>query len=155
MYDVRDIIKKIIEINELKKKVYKDIYENAGDIRTQMVAKVFINSVEKDIKNFNKMVKTVSNESVDFIDFGSYDLISKLISQFSVRISTHPQITSRTEFLDFAKELETSTYALLVDVQGRLVTNENIVDTLTYRTLSVMINDKKKNIDNMGKVLKI
>ncbi len=145
MYDIRDVLRKGIEVASKKKAIYEKIKEDNGDIRVRMMVQVMISQVEQDILHYQSMIMNISDEMAEDIDFGTYDKISSLVNQFS-RILTTPQIRDRRLFLEYAIELEKSIYALLVDIKGRLVMSELIANSISYYVLLEMIDSKEKFI---------
>lgn len=145
MYDIRDVLRKGIDVASKKRTIYEHIKEDNGDVRVRMMVQVMINQVDSDINHYQSMIQNISDEMAEDIDFGTYDKISSLVNQFS-RILTTPQIRERKLFLEYAVELEKSIYALLVDIKGRLVTSELIANSISYYVLLEMIDAKEKLI---------
>lgn len=148
MYDIRDVLRKGIDVATKKRAIYERIKEDNGDVRVRMMVQVMIGQVDSDINHYKNMIQNISDEMAEDIDFGTYDKISSLVNQFS-RILTTPQIRDRKLFLEYAIELEKSIYALLVDIKGRLVTSDLIANSISYYVLLEMIDAKEKLISEL------
>lgn len=148
MYDVRDVLKKAIDIANRKKTMLEKASEDAGDVRMRMLIAVFIKTVEKDIQHYESMIANITDAMAEAIEFSVYDKISFLVNQF-FRTLHYPKIKDQKSFVQYAIEQEKSIYALLVDIQGRMVTNEAIVNTIAYYALTEVIENKKKNIEHL------
>lgn len=148
MYDIRDVLTKGIEIASKKKKLYEHIRDNNGDVRVRTVANILIDAVNSDIVHYQMMIKNVTDEMAEDIDFGTYDKISSLVNQFS-RLMIAPEIRDRRQLLDYSIEVEKALYALLIDIKGRLVTSEIITSSISYYVLLEMIVDKESFIQKL------
>ena len=148
MYDIRDVLTKGIEIASKKKKLYEHIRDNNGDVRVRTVANILIDAVNSDIVHYQMMIKNVTDEMAEDIDFGTYDKISSLVNQFS-RLMIAPEIRDRRQLLDYSIEVEKALYALLIDIKGRLVTSDIITSSISYYVLLEMIVDKESFIQKL------
>lgn len=147
MYDIRDLLDKAISITKQKKIIYEKIEFPPDDRPLQSLLHVMTLSAQKDLIFYQNLRESIHEDAAQEIDFAAYDMISSLINQF-IRGFTVPQIKTRQELIAFSLNFEKSLYALMVDIQGRLVQAEG-QNTITYRTLSQMIQRKKKNISNL------
>jgi len=150
MYDIRDVLRKGIAITEKKKNEYVKLQENSGDIRLRLLIGVFIREFEKDIVYYNRLVDNITDSIAEGIDFGVFDKISSLVNQFS-RIIIPINISDRKELVAYVLELEKATYALLVDIQGRMVTNGN-PPMIAYYVLLEIIDVKRSFIEELEKM---
>ena len=150
MYDIRDVLRKGIIITEKKKNEYAKLLENSGDIRMRLLIGVFIREFEKDIVYYNKLVANITDSIAEGIDFGVFDKISSLVNQFS-RLIMPINISDRKELVAYVLEQEKATYALLVDIQGRMVTNGNPA-TIAYYVLLEIIDAKRSFIEELEKM---
>ncbi len=148
MYDIRDVLQKGIEIALKKKKLFEKLEEENGDIRVRMVLKVLISAVDTDVRHYQSMIQNITTEMAEDIDFGTYDKISSLVTQFSVRLVA-PVLRDRQQIVDYSIGLEKAVYALLVDIKGRLVSSDLISNSISYYVLLEMIDDKEKFIKEL------
>jgi hypothetical protein len=150
MYDIRDVLRKGIAITEKKKNEYVKLQENSGDIRLRLLIGVFIRAFEKDIVYYNRLVDNITDSIAEGIDFWVFDKISSLVNQFS-RIIMPINITDRKELVAYALEQEKATYALLVDIQGRMVSNDSPA-SIAYYVLLEIIDVKRSFIEELEKM---
>lgn len=150
MYDIRDILRKGIAITEKKKNEYVKLQENSGDIRLRLLIGVFIREFEKDIVYYNRLVDNITDSIAEGIDFWVFDKISSLVNQFS-RIITPINISDRKELVAYVLEQEKATYALLVDIQGRMVSNDSPA-SIAYYVLLEIIDVKRSFIEELEKM---
>lgn len=148
MYDVRDIVNKAIDISNQKKALYEKLLDNVWDPGVKITIKVLMKAIDNDMKHYRKIIDNITNEMAEVIDFGIYDKVSSLVNQFS-RVIIAPNIQSKGELLAFAIRLEESSYALLVDIQGRMVQNEAVSTTVSYYVLTELIEDKMAFIERL------
>lgn len=148
MYDIRDVIEKAIQIAEVKKGLYMSFVENTLDVRYVASIKTLINYCNKDINAYNKILDHITDELAGEIAFGTFDKISTLVTQFK-RQMVAPKVSDRKAFLHFALDMEKAIYALLIDIQGRLVYDGNIQDSIPYWVISEMIEQKKTLINSL------
>lgn len=150
MYDIRDVLRKGIAITEKKKNEYVKLQENSGDIRLRLLIGVFIRAFEKDIVYYNRLVDNITDSIAEGIDFWVFDKISSLVNQFS-RIIMPINITDRKELVAYVLEQEKATYALLVDIQGRMVSNDSPA-SIAYYVLLEIIDVKRSFIEELEKM---
>jgi len=150
MYDIRDVLRKGITITEKKKNVYVKLQENCGDIRLRLLIGVFIREFEKDIVYYNRLVDNITDSIAEGIDFGVFDKISSLVNQFT-RIIMPINILDRKELVAYVLEQEKATYALMVDIQGRMVSNDKPA-SIAYYVLLEIIDVKRSFIEELEKM---
>jgi len=148
MYDIRDIINKAIALANQKRALYIKACEDINALDVRLVLKVVLKAIDKEIAHYNSMIKNVTNEMADGIDFAAYDKISSLVAQFS-KIMIAPKVHNKNELVHFIINLEEQIYALLVDIQGRLVTNEAVASSVSYYVLNELISEKEHYISNL------
>lgn len=148
MYDVRDILNKGIDIAKKRKRIFEKTRDDQGDVRLRIVMNVLIKSTENDIEHYKSLIQSISNEMAEGLDFAFYDKISSLVNQFS-RTIVGPTTNDRKELIKFAIDQENSVYALILDIQGRLVMDNESYDNQAYNILSEVIEEKKKLIDQL------
>ena len=83
MYDIRDILRKVINIATKIKGEYKKLQENSGDMRMRILIGVFIRSLDKDISYYEKLIDNLTDSIAETIDFDVFDKISSLVNQFT------------------------------------------------------------------------
>jgi len=147
MYDIRDILRKAIDITNKKKNEYKKLQENSGDVRMRILVGVFIRTAQKDIDYYQRLIENITDVIAESIDFGVFDKVSNLVNQFS-RTITVIDIKERKELVTYALMQEKATYALLVDIQGRMVTG-NTASSIAYYVLLELIDEKRKFIEEL------
>ena len=147
MYDIRDILRKAIDVTNRKKIEYEKLLENSGDVRMRILIGVFIRATQKDIDYYQKLIDNITDTIAEAIDFGVFDKVSNLVNQFN-RMIVKLDIKERRELVSFALMQEKSTYALLVDIQGRMVTS-NSASSIAYYVLLELIDDKRKFIEEL------
>lgn len=152
MYDIRDVLRKGIDIAIRKRTMFEKLREDAGDLRLRMQLGVFIKAMDKDINYYETMIKNITDAMAEAIDFGVFDKISSLVNQFS-RTILPPKITDRSVLLKYVIEQEKAALALLLDIQGRMVTEKAIAGTISYYVLLEAIEDKRKRIDELERFI--
>jgi hypothetical protein len=148
MYDIRDIINKAIALANQKRELYIKACEDINAPDVLLVLKVVLKTIEKEIEHYNTMIKNITNEMAEGIDFATYDKVSSLVAQFS-KIMIAPKLHNKNELVLFIIDLEEQIYALLVDIQGRMVTNEAVASTVSYYVLNELISEKEQYISNL------
>ncbi|MBE0450325.1 MAG: hypothetical protein IBX70_05700 [Clostridia bacterium] len=153
MYDIRDVLKKGVEITNKRKQIFEKARDDQGDVRIRMVMNVLIKSTENDIAHYEHLIEGINDEMAEDLDFAFYDKISSLINQFS-RTIVGPNTSDRKELIKFAIEQENSVYALILDIQGRLVMDNESYDNQPYNILSEVIEEKRKLISQLENMVK-
>lgn len=148
MYDIRDVLNKGIEIAKKRKRIFEKAREDQGDVRIRMVMNVLIKSTENDIAHYESLIHGITNDMAEDLDFAFYDKISSLVNQFS-RTIIGPTTSDRKELLRFAIEQENAVYALILDIQGRMVMDNESYDNQAYKVLSEVIEEKRKLISQL------
>lgn len=147
MYDIRDILRKAIEIASMKRSAYQKLQDNSGDIRMRVLIGVFIKAMNSDISYYQRVIENVSDQMATGLDFSTFDKISSLVNQFE-RLITDIHITDRKELVRYVLEQEKASYALMVDIQGRLVVTET-ASSIAYYVFSELIHNKKHYIEEL------
>ena len=151
MYDIRDILRKGIDITEKRKQQFKQLQENSGDIRMRILIGVFIKEINRDITYYQRLTESITDVLAETIDFGVFDKISSLVKQFS-RTILPLSITDRRELVRFVIDQEKATYALLVDIQGRMVVSSSTV-SIAYYVLLEIIDEKRQYIEELERMI--
>lgn len=147
MYDIRDILRKAIEIASKKRAVYQKLQDNSGDVRMRVLIGVFIKAMNLDISYYQRLIDNVSDQMAVGLDFSTFDKISSLVNQFS-RLILDINITDRKELVSYVLEQEKASYALMIDIQGRLVVTETS-NSIAYYVFSELILNKKHYIEEL------
>jgi hypothetical protein len=148
MYDIRDVLNKGIDIAKKRKNFYEVARDNQGDIRLRMIVNVLIKSTENEILNYENLILGITDEMAEGLDFAFYDKISSLVNQFS-RTIVGPSTNNRKDLIKFAIDQENSVLALILDIQGRLVMDNESYDNQAYKVLSEVIEEKRKLISQL------
>ncbi len=153
-YSSIDLIDKAISIAIRRKAIYEKVGTEITNIPTiNIMVKVLIKEVDKSIQYYEELKNQIGDVEFEEIDFGIYDKISFLISEFNNRYYVG-EVKNPRDFFKFSINLEKDIYSLLIDIQGRLVKNANDVYTKTYKSLSGIIENKAKHIEALEKMLK-
>lgn len=152
-YDIRDIIEKAINVASKRKSLYTSLMDINPDIRVRFVINTLLIQVDKDLNSFYVLKQSITDEMAEEIDFDIYDKISSLVYQFN-RTLIKPNIRSSEELLEFALDVEEKLYALFVDIQGRLVKDDVVVESQAYIMLNKIIEVREKNIKNIKYFIK-
>lgn len=152
MYDVRDILRKAIDIALRKREMFEQLKEDAGDIRIRMQISVFEKTMDTDIHYYETMIKNISDAMAESLDFGVFDKVSFLVNQFT-RTIVPPKLMDQKSMLRYFIDQEKAAYALLVDIQGRMVTDKTMAETIAYYVLLEAIEDKRKRIADLESFL--
>ncbi len=148
MYDIRELLDKAISITEKKIVLYEKLLNGHTDEQLKALIRVMIHIAQRDKHYYLGLGANINDENAQEIDFATYDMIASLINQF-VRTFNPPEVESRLEIVEFALNFEKSLYALMVDIQGRLVQSEGLSESITYKTLGKMVNQKLKVISSL------
>ncbi len=151
MYDIRDILRKGLDITEKRKQQFRQLQENSGDIRMRILIGVFIKEINRDITYYQRLTESISDVLAETIDFGVFDKISSLVNQFS-RTILPLSITDRRELVRFVIDQEKATYALLVGIQGRMVVSSSTV-SIAYYVLLEIIDEKRQYIEELERMI--
>lgn len=153
-YNIIDIVDKAIEILSKRISVYEKIEkDNENTPYVNIISKVIIKESYKNLKYYEHSKEIISNLKLEEIDFKTYDRISFLINQFNQRTYSLEFTNAKHYFrniLDFQRDVRT----LFIDIQGRLVKDENDVNKVTYEILTNMIKYKTEQIRRLEDVLK-
>ena len=140
-----------IDITEKRKNQFKTLQDNSGDIRMRILIGVFIKEINRDVTYYHKLVDSITESIAETIDFGVFDKISSLVNQFA-RTIVPLSITDRRELVKFVIDQEKATYALLVDIQGRMVVSSSTV-SIAYYVLLEIIDAKRQYIEELERMI--
>jgi len=150
MYDIRDVLRKGVTVTEKKRQEYLKLQENSGDVRMRILIGVFIKEINRDISNINRLIDSITDPIAESIEFDVFDKISSLVNQFT-RTIVPIDIKERKPLVSYILEQEKATYALLVDIQGRMVTSRSSV-SIAYYVLLELIDGKREYIEELSKM---
>lgn len=153
-YNVIDIINKAINISNRKKAIYEIIGQKKSNIPAMaIVLKILLRQIGDTIIYYESLRTELEKIDFEEIDIVIYDKISHLINEFNLKLF-NPEINNVRDFLEFSLTLEKNTYALFIDIQGRLIKNSKDVNTKAYEILSKMIKNKQEFILVLEKIVK-
>ncbi|WP_027623044.1 hypothetical protein [Clostridium lundense] len=148
-YTVLDLIDKIIYMIDKKKDICKSILDNMKKgTSVYILMSVFMKNLDTSAKYYMNLKKDVSIEDLDKIDFAIYDKMSFLMNEFNSK-TIFEESTSVRDIIDSWLSFQKDALALYIDIQGRLVKNEDDVKTNTYKIIANMINQKKNYIKGL------
>lgn len=152
-YDIRDVIDKALNVASKRKALYASLMDINPDVRIRFVINTLLIQVDKDINSFYELKQSITDDIAEEIDFDIYDKISSLVYQFN-RTLIKPNIRNSEDLLNFALDSEEKLYALFVDIQGRLVKDNVLVESQAYLMLNKIIEVREKNIKNIKYFIK-
>lgn len=149
-YSILDLIDKFIDIEKKGFEMYNEIEKSSSDsIRIKSISKILAKEEKRHIKFFKDLKNTIEEfDNIDEIDFLTYDKAAFLINKFKNNIAPK-NFNDSKEIVNFALEFERENLALLIDVQGRIVKDEDDINTTTYNALSKIIEEERKHVDNL------
>jgi hypothetical protein len=133
---------------EKRKNIYYGIYDRSENKQDQLVIKVLIRLTMKDVDRYVELKSALEKDPIEDIDFLVYDSAANLINNF-VKSFLEPNINSLSDLLEFAISVEEKTYALFIDIQGRIYQNEKKDDSQVYVALNKLIERKKTNVESI------
>ncbi|WP_027623038.1 hypothetical protein [Clostridium lundense] len=148
-YTAIDLLEKIIGVTGKKKEICKiSIEGEKKELSMYMINNIFIKNLDKSIQHYNDLKEEIKNSSLEDIDFVIYDKISFLIDDFN-RKQIITESTDVKSIVECCLNLQKGTLALYIDIQGRLIKNEDDVKTKTYKIIEDMISEKEKYIKDL------
>lgn len=109
---------------------------------------IFIKNLNKSIQYYKNLKEEIKNLPLEEIDFVIYDKISFLIDTFN-RKEIVTESMSAKDILECCLNFQKDTLALYIDIQGRLIKNENDVKAKTYKIIEDMIREKEKYVKDL------
>lgn len=153
-YNIIDLLEKAIKIAKRKIEILEEIRTEASQVSSINGATSVLIKIDKEnIGYFQKIICDCERHILEDIDFAIYDKVSFLINEFNRRL-IKPEILEAKELLSFCLEMEKQVFALYIDIQGRLIKNEEDSKTMAYNILSEMIKKKEKHIKNLNEFVK-
>lgn len=154
MYTIVDVIDKIIEVEEKSLEIFKMIQNSPNiDQRVKLAAGVFVREEARHIEIYEGIKKDVAGLEDIQIDFQVYDSISKSISEFKkslIYFETNNVKSLLISVLDF----EQKNLALVIRIQGLMVTKKEDVENNSYKTLTRIIHEEENHIKTLKVFLK-
>lgn len=150
-YNIIDIIDKIILISEKRKRIYENVYCDKEKFSSiNVITKVLSRCMDREIEYYRKLKCEIEGKVLNEIDFVIYDKISFLINEFSDRLACD-DVSDVNKLKKCSLEMDKKVLALLINVQGRFIKNEEDTETLAYETLTLIIKEKEKCITELEK----
>lgn len=148
-YTVLDLIDKVIYMIGKKKDTCRSILdETEKDTSVYILMSVLMKSLDTSAKYYINLRKEVRMEDLDKIDFVIYDKMSFLMNEFNNK-TIFAESVSVKNIINSWVSFQKDALALYIDIQGRLVKNQDDVKTNTYKIIANMINEKKKYIKSL------
>ena len=152
-YNVLDIIDKAINIENRRKTIIKSVVVKDKSIPAiVLISKILCRQIDEIIKYYEDLKAEIRNTGFEEIDIITYDKISFLINEFNTKIYIQ-DIENGKDYFRFSLNLAKDTYSLFIDIQGRLVKNIDDTRTKTYDILSKIINNIRKQIETIEKII--
>lgn len=152
-YTIKDILDKLIEMENGMHKVYLDIADmNNDDFSSlKILCKVMSKEEKKHAEYFEKLKDSIGEEgTLDLtIDIDSYDKISQAIYQFKNNINI-PSFEKVNELVGFLINFEKENLALLVNIRGNLIKKSEDAEKESYRILSILINEEANHVKSLA-----
>ena len=154
-YNVIDLIDKAIDMEERRKKLYKNIGNQQKEHSPiNIMSRVLIKNIDKTINYYKDLNRELKNTELEEFDFWTYDKISFLINEYNKK---QPSVafSNVKDYIKFSLNLEKDMYSLLIDIQGRFVKSTKDTHTKTYKILSDIINNRANHIETLEKGLRL
>lgn len=153
-YNVIDLIDKSIDMEERRKKLYKNIGNQQKEHSSiNIMSRVLIKNIDKTINYYKDLNRELKNTELEEFDFWTYDKISFLINEYNKK--QHSVTFSNVkDYIKFSLNLEKDMYSLLIDIQGRFIKSTEDTHTKTYKILSDIISSRANHIETLEKILK-
>lgn len=148
-YTAIDLLDKVIYISEKKKAICSAFMnEKSRNNNARMVMNIFIKNLDKSIQYYKNLKEEIKDSPLEEIDFVIYDKISFLMDAFN-RKEIATESMSAKDILECCLNFQKDTLALYIDIQGRLIKNEDDIKTNTYKIIKDMISEKEKYIKDL------
>lgn len=156
MYTVQDIIEKLILIKQDGIKIYTDIADKFKESNPMLsiLAKAFAKEEARHAQYYVNLKEEIKNEEGIEIDFHIYDQVAKFLYEFRDRLML-PELKNVRELIKYGLELERKNIGLLLDIQGRLVTNPQDLSKARYEIISKIIQEGREHEKRLEKHLAI
>lgn len=152
MYTIIDLLDKIIQIETRGFEMYEYISLRTDiDPKIKTVARILALEEKRHAKMYTHIKNKIPLGELTPIDFDIYDQASKLINNF--RTPDAQYLASIEELLRFASDFEKQSISLVLSIQGLLVREAEDSDSITYKTLSEIIKEEEKHIENIENFL--
>lgn len=152
MYNIIDLLDKIIKIKEKTHDIYKTIsVMNNIDENIKVVARILATQERRHILSCKSFRGRILEKPIPTIDFDIYDKASNLMSGFMFPDPGH--IKDINQLLSFALDFENQSMSLLMSIQGLLIRESEEKSTVTYDVLSKLIQQQKTHIINIENFL--
>jgi hypothetical protein len=140
----------MIYIEQKRKEIYIQIAnENFQNKLISIIVKTLLKNLDRNLTYYTKEKEYIEQENLsEVINFLLYDKILFLINKFKKRLAK-PDITNVKSLLKFSISWENQVYALLIDIQGRVIEKEEDIGTNTYILLTKLIKEKEEYIKSL------
>jgi len=148
-YTIVDLLDKLIMIEQKGCNLYKNMTFMASEIpKIKTVAEILTKEEERHVAYYQSLKEKALGSPEVEIELDIYDRVSQLLIEFKRKIVL-PQMGTVQELLKFALGFEKENVALLLDIQGRLVKKEEDTSSLSYKTISKIIEEEQKHVKNL------
>ncbi|WP_058486109.1 ferritin family protein [Defluviitalea phaphyphila] len=151
-YTPIDVIEQLISIEKNAVKMYDNIIKITDDKKIKVVLQVLKKEEIRHVNWYIDLKEKIEKEEQENIDFYFYDKIFKLIMEFKQKMYI-PSVSSPKELINEAIYFEKSQEALLIDIQGRILTSNNDISTKFYQLLNKLIKEERKHSENLSRFL--
>ncbi len=152
-YTIVDLLDKFINIEQNGYEMFLKIagLDNMpANIKT--IAKVFAKEELRHIELYKNLKDEKSGRTDMELGFDIYDKASKLISEFS-KVFQQSKTENIKEILEFSLDFEKENLALLLSIQGLLVSSDNS-QSKSYKVFSEIINEELIHVENVNYFIK-
>lgn len=152
-YTIVDLLDKFIIIEQNGYEMFLKIagLDNIpANIKT--IAKVFAKEELRHIELYKNLKDEISGRTDIELGFDIYDKASKLISEF-LKVFQQSKTENIKEILEFSLDFEKENLALLLSIQGLLVSSDNS-QSKSYKVFSEIINEELIHVENVNYFIK-
>lgn len=153
-YTIVDLLDKFILIEQKGYEMFMVIAANeAVEERIKALARIFASEEKRHSEIYKGLKEKMAGEPGIDVDLGIYDRASKLIYEF-LNGNRIARTQNAKDILEFCLDFEKENLALIMSIQGILVSGEKSADSKNYRLLEELIGEEQKHIKNIELFLK-